>query len=160
MRHAVLAAFTALAAPVLLGAPAHAAMTVEEAEAILFDSHDANGDDFVTPRELEEFRSLAFAASDADGDGRISAEEWKVFDPGFLNIAIERGLTMELADAKGETFARYDTSGDDHISDDELTAAIFRDYVAVDEDDDGRLSRAEFARVRLVSTLSASLQQQ
>ena len=100
-RPVILAAFAALAA-----GSAHAAMSVEEAEGIVFISHDRNGDSTVTPRELEQFRSLAFAAMDADRDARISGEEWEVFDPGFLNVAIDSGRTMEPADAKGETFAR------------------------------------------------------
>ena len=138
---------------------AHAAMTAAEAQTILFKSQDTNSDGAVTPREFETFRRAAQAAMDADGDARVSAAEWAEFDPGFLSAADETGSRMALMDAKGEVFARYDTSADGYLSNEEMMAGLFRDFLEADENDDGRLDEAESAKTRIVKTFADSLMQ-
>ena len=155
-RTVALAAFAAFAVSAELPA-AHAAMTADEAQAILFRSQDANGDGAITPCEAEGFRRAAQAAMDADGDTRISGAEWAEFDPGFLNAADAAGRRMALMDAKGEVFARYDTTGDGYLSNEEMMAGLFRDFIEADADDDGRLSEAEAKSMRIIMTFADSL---
>ena len=160
MRRTALALVLSLAGVVPVGiAPALAAMSVEEAEAILFRTIDRNADGHATPNEFENFRTLAFEAMDVDNDARVTSDEWGAFDPGFLGIANETGQLMELADAKDESFARYDTSGDGYLSNDEMTANLFRDFIAADADEDGRLTIEEHRETALIRALSEALQQ-
>ena len=139
--------------------PAHAAMSEAEAQAILFKSMDANGDAAVTPREFETFRRQAMTAMDADGDSRVSIQEWGSFDPGFLGIAEERGAQMQLMDAKDDVFQRYNVSGDAYLSNEEMMAGLFRDFLEADGDDDGRLTETESASLRLLKSFADALMQ-
>ena len=154
LRAAPIALATLLLSPV---PSAHAAMSAGEAQAILFKTQDVNGDGYISPREFEGFRRQAKAAMDSDGDGRVSREEWGEFDPGFLGVAEEAGRGMALMDAKDAVFARYDVSGDAYLSNEEMMAGLFRDFLEADADDDGRISPDEAKNVRIIMTFADSL---
>ena len=132
-------------------------MSQADASTALFASQDVNGDGFISIREFERFRRQAMTAMDANGDARVDRAEWTEFDPGFLRLAQENMTEMKLEDAKGAIFASLDTSADGYLSNDEMTAGLFRGFLDADGDDDGRLTKVEMDTLPLVAAFTAAL---
>lgn len=145
---AALLAAGALAQP---AAFAQAPMSAEEALKLLFDSQDENGNGVLSPREVGKFRELAYFSFDSNGDMMASAEEWLAWDPGFEPVADQIGRLEQFRSAKRELFSMYDVNDDDFVSDAEMKAGFFDQFIKADANEDGVLDRAEHSNFEIIA---------
>lgn len=134
-----------------LTAAAQSPMTAEEALALLFQSQDADGNGVLSPREVAEFRRLAYISLDTNADMMASSEEWLAWDPGFEPVARQIGRLEAFQTAKTELFTMHDANEDGFVSDAEMKAGFFDQFVKADADESGTLSPEEHAGFEIVA---------
>ena len=81
---------------------------------------DRNGDEIITPDEMDAFVVAVFPALDANGDGKVDKSEATVV---FTEVQ----------------FTQIDANGDGVITVEELTEQVHADFKTADQDGDGVL---------------------
>ncbi len=132
-------------------AVAQAPMTAQEALTLLFDTQDENGNGVLSPREVGTFRELSYVSFDSNADMMASAEEWLAWDPGFEPVAEALGRLDQFRAAKSELFAMYDDNADDFVSNAEMKAGFFDQFIKADANEDGVLDRGEHANFEIIA---------
>ena len=122
-----------------------------EVLAILFDTQDENGNGVLSPREVGHFRELAYVSFDSNADMMASADEFLAWDPGFEPAAREIGRLDQFLAAKREIFDMYDANMDEFVSDAEMKAGFFDQFIKADANEDGVLDRDEHAAFEIVA---------
>jgi hypothetical protein len=139
----------ALGADVLSPRPATAAADEPYADVEIlrgmFASYDYNRDGRITAREFNAFRVLVFVSMDADADGRVSLDEFMAWEPGFAQLAEQRGREQQFNAAKRGAFRAWDRKDDGELDETEFSVNGSRDFVIADEDRNGSLTPGEFA---------------
>jgi EF hand len=120
------------------------------AEDSIFLDHDLNGDGFISPSEYDLFRQYLLLSLDFDSDGRISTDEWNSWDPRDAGIPIADKQIGLAYSAMANVFITADTNVDGYLSEQELSAALLRDFSKVDEDQNGFLNPSEFEKAFLL----------
>jgi Ca2+-binding EF-hand superfamily protein len=103
-----------------------------------FEALDTDGSGGISPAEMEAARMAHFAEADTDGDGKLSRDE-----------AAEAGGRMGASRALA-MFERFDTDGDGMLALEDLPRPRDpeRRFGRMDRDDNGEISREEFAEAR------------
>lgn len=125
----------------------------------LFNSADLNQSGFLTRAEAVAFVNLSLISQDADEDGRLSLEEFKAWDAGFLAVATARGAEDHYQAAKEELFKAWDSNGDGYLVFAEYDTGIARDFAATPKQDENHISQQEFANVGFVKFLAEAAEQ-
>ena len=135
----------------MTAAQAQAPTEPSEVLAILFDTQDENGNGFLSPREVGRFRELAYISFDTNSDMMASAEEWLAWDPGFEPAAKAVGRLEQFRDEKRKLFGMFDVHEDGFVSDAEMKAGFFDQFIAADANEDGVLDRDEHSAFEIVA---------
>jgi Ca2+-binding EF-hand superfamily protein len=109
----------------------------------LFASYDYSRDGRITPREFNVFTEVAFVSMDTDANERVSREEFMAWDPGFANLAEQRGKEQAFNSAKREAFRAWDRDGNGNLDAIEMSVNGAHDFIIADEDRNGSLSPGE-----------------
>jgi hypothetical protein len=100
--------------------------------ALAIAGFDRDGDLLVSRSEFDAQVKSSFAAGDRNGDGFI----------GLIEYSAWAEVTLGNANALPGPF-NFDANGDDRISAAEFAAEFARRFIAMDTNNDARLSRAE-----------------
>jgi sporulation protein YlmC with PRC-barrel domain/Ca2+-binding EF-hand superfamily protein len=116
----------------------------------LFQRLDRNGDSYLSDAELDRAfpgKATDWMAIDGDRDGRISRSEFIVVEDADASAAAG---SARRANDNAALFERLDRDRDGYLSDAEVDRPIAetRNWMAVDLDRDGRISRSEFTPLR------------
>lgn len=143
IKRTILSALTLLAAT----APSFAGETKTEGRLvaeITFASIDEAGKGYVDMGDMERFRSSVFAGMDADDSGKVNYEEFQTWDPGFREVAVNKGKPEAYTTATKIVFSFWDRNGDGALTESEMRYATFSDFERADIDGNSVLSEAEF----------------
>lgn len=114
------------AALVLLAFDASIAQERHVTSSSLFDAADPNGDGGVSKAEYRHVQTFLLLSIDQNNDGKVSAIEWKDWDPrDILDSEVPIG---QLVAAMGRLFLVYDLNKDDYLSAEELTQGLFAPF--------------------------------
>ncbi|APX12905.1 hypothetical protein BWR18_15345 [Tateyamaria omphalii] len=94
----------------------------------VFDAADADGNDTVTPTEIDAYRAAQLAEVDASGDGALNIEE---FDTFYRSVTRSRMVDL---------FQEIDADGDGQIAPDEIDRSLEGLVSRLDRDGDGTLT--------------------
>lgn len=111
---------------------------------LAFDSSDLNGDGFITMEEFQSHYGDIFFSMDSDQNGSLGWDEFLNWGFGMQNVAVDTGRTQAYETARRIVFDTWDRSIDWKVSEAEQRRGVAADFVASDEDRDGRLSRDEY----------------
>jgi hypothetical protein len=101
-----------------------------------FDAIDTDGNDSLSPAEIQAHRLARFAESDTNGDGLLSAEE--------LSAAQAARMTERAGERSSRMLRWMDADGDGQLSAAEMSGGPSPRHLAkIDADNDGAISRAE-----------------
>lgn len=127
-----------LMAGVLLLAPA----TLNAAEQTGFGQIDADKDGAVTWNEVLDRHRTVFEGMDRNGNGTVDQAEFAAF-PGIVDGG--RGQDPAMREQR---FLRFDGNGDGQLGFDEYSGGHRHMFDRADANDDGRVTRQEFAELR------------
>ena len=103
-----------------------------QAIALLFTDYDTDRDRRVTTAELEQGATESFAGADGDSNGMVTPLEYAAWSKAALGS--ETALPGRLA---------FDPDFNNSITPDEFRNALRQQFIKLDKDSDGVLTRAE-----------------
>jgi Ca2+-binding EF-hand superfamily protein len=128
----------ALALLLLAAQPLRAQMTDQQRAKEWFVEHDRNHDGYVTLDEVMAYEAKRFRRMDQEGNGRLRQDEYCGGIPATNLPEIDRCHAR---------FAKIDSNGDSYVTLDEIQEYVRAILQAADQDQDGKVSEAEFMAV-------------
>lgn len=128
----------ALALLLLAAQPLRAQMTDQQRAQQWFLQHDRNHDGYITLDEVMGYEAKLFQRMDQEGNGRLRQDEYCGGIPAANLPEIDRCHAR---------FAKIDTDGDSYVTLDEIQEYYRAILQAADQDQDGKVSEAEFIAV-------------
>ncbi len=123
----------------------HAALAdqpVNDAAARLFDSIDANGDGWISKREVKLFQQSVFYSMDTDENYSVSLDEFLTWDTGWVYAAGEKAGAVDTV--KTDIYSQWDQNSDHRLLEGEHRQAILHQFRFANADEDHKVSRTEF----------------
>lgn len=118
-----------------------------------FTSTDKNKDGNLDVGETQLMSDNIFLSMDYDDNSSISAKEFSDWDFGLIYTAATAGQSLEYSVAKNILFALRDLNADELISQSEYQQSIEFDFARADQDNDGAMTKDEYAKGFLPSLL-------